>query len=677
MGNKPSEPVTQVDSKLVSTKDARFFKLSAHDIPVPKMNIVILVVGTRGDVQPFVYLGQALKRHGHRVRLATHAEYREDVTTKGGLEFYPLGGDPRKLSEYMVKTGGRLVPNLFNSEERNVLPEKMQMLKEITFSTYPACTEPDPLDPSHTDFDADAIISNPVTYGHIHIAEKLSVPLHIMFPQPWSPTMAFPHPLSNFSMTSPDTSQNYYSFKMVDEFMWIGLGGMTNEFRKSMGLKEICTGQGGDALLNDNKVPISHMWSPFFVPKCSDWPAHVDVVGEYRLLGGQISSYTPAPALADFLAGDEKPIYIGFGSMVIEDSTKLVQIIKEAAAAVKCKIILQSGWTTYAEPNTKISDEIMVVGPMPHDWLFNVVCGVIHHGGAGTTSAGLRAGNPTFICPFFGDQHFWAEMVYRSKAGPRGIPVNNLTTKTLSEALRVMRAPETIAQAKEMGAKMSAEDGVSEGVKSFYRQLPKSNMICEVSIFVEGSEEVLVKEKSRVARCYCPKCGFKMSSEIERIIHRKGGRYEQHEPVFYGPSQWGVVESTGMFSSKKENRKAVTADSKLVQTLLCTSASIFRADEEASAETIFGEEEILRAEAALAKAKTFMEIWKKFDHSRDRSVESTELLKLMPKEDVDDLTKSCDVNGDGVLTFTELAWQFSFAPQDAADRLRQAAGIRE
>jgi hypothetical protein len=111
----------------------------------PFMKIVILVVGTRGDVSPFVNLGLALKGLGHDVRIGTHAEYR-DVVTKEGLKYYPLAGDPRKLSEYMVKTGGRLIPDLTSAEERAAIPEKMQMLQEITYSTWPACTQPDPED---------------------------------------------------------------------------------------------------------------------------------------------------------------------------------------------------------------------------------------------------------------------------------------------------------------------------------------------------------------------------------------------------------------------------------------------------------------------------------------------------------------------------------------------------
>lgn len=163
--------------------------MNASTAPAPVMSIVILVVGTRGDMQPFVFLGQALQQYGHRVRLATHSEYRQDVTG-AGLEFYPLAGDPKKLSSYMVKTGGRLLPDLLKEDERRELPEKMQMLRDIMYSTWPACTAEDLEDPGHRPFVADAIIANPVSCGHIHCAEALCIPLVSSF------TAVFPVPIN-------------------------------------------------------------------------------------------------------------------------------------------------------------------------------------------------------------------------------------------------------------------------------------------------------------------------------------------------------------------------------------------------------------------------------------------------------------------------------------------------
>eukprot|EP01038_Epipyxis_sp_PR26KG_P008948 gene8948-12065_t len=554
-------------------------------IKPPAMNIVILVVGTRGDVQPFVYLGQSLKKDGHRVRLATHAEYRGDVI-KGGLEYYPLAGDPRKLSEYMVKTAGRLMPDLLSASERKELPEKMKMLEEITYSCFPACTAPDPEDPELKPFLADAIISNPVSYGHIHVAEAICVPLHIMFPQPWSPTKSFPHPLSNMSFENKSSLTNYYSFRVVDEFMWMGLGWMFNRFRSSLNLETIHVGENGADLLNANRVPISHMWSPSFVPKCPDWPDYVDVVGEFRpdnetarkflifnkeearvsqilfalpvyeqgliekslilinvveatnasdfiVSEKQVSTFIPPEPLAKVLAAGDRPLYIGFGSMVIEDPTRLKNCIIEAASKIGCRVLLQSGWTKYADDYEMISPEVMVIGAMPHDYLFYQVSGVVHHGGAGTTSAGLRAGNPTFICPFFGDQNFWAEMVFRAGAGPKGCPISKLTSENLISAFEILRKIETQENAKKLSNEMLLENGVEEGKKSFYRNLPLDNMICEVSIFDH--------RKSKIAKVYCKDCDLKMCSEVDSVIHQLNGSRADHTRIHFRPSRWGIV----------------------------------------------------------------------------------------------------------------------------------------
>eukprot|EP01038_Epipyxis_sp_PR26KG_P006179 gene6179-8510_t len=502
-------------------------------LTIPKMNICILVVGTRGDVQPFIYLGQSLKKDGHRVRLATHAEYRDDVVAKGGLEYYPLAGDPRKLSEYMVKTEGRLIPDLLSREERTQLPEKMKMLEEITFSCFPACTAPDPEDTENTPFLADAIISNPVSYGHIHVAEAICVPLHIMFPQPWSPTKCFPHPLSNMGFQSNWSLKNFYSYKVVDEMMWMGLGWIINRFRVSMNLQPIHIGERGDAILNRNKVPISHMWSPSFVPKCVDWQDHVDVVGEFRPSSDSKNSFVPPLQLVEFLEAGDKPIYIGFGSMVIDDVSRLLATIKEAVQVVGCRILLQSGWTKYAEDFELIAPGVMVIGAMPHDYLLYQVCGVIHHGGAGTTSAGLRAGNPTFICPFFGDQHFWAEMVNRAGAGPPGCPISKLTTSILISAFQQLLLDDTKQNVAELSKKMLAEDGVEKGKASFYRNLPIGNMVCEVSIFNNKAVNL--------ARVYCQSCDLKMSLEVDEIVHRKSELYNDHIRIPFRPSRWGIV----------------------------------------------------------------------------------------------------------------------------------------
>ncbi|KAG6970322.1 hypothetical protein JG688_00004909 [Phytophthora aleatoria] len=283
----------------------------------PLMNICILIVGTRGDVQPFLAIALRLQEDGHRVRLATHTVYRDFVMSHG-IEFYPLGGDPKELAAYMVKTGGHLIPTKIETLTKDV-PRNREMINEIVLSTWPAVSEADPDGEGPgvpgPPFRAQAIIANPVSYGHVHVAERLGVPLHIMFPQPWVPTMAFPHPLSNLAYTGKWQKRNYLSYKLVDMIMWQGTEGVINEFRTEvLKLHPIRNGDSGSELLLDLSIPHSFMWSPQLVPKPSDWGDLYDVIGTVTLKG-PASEYSPSPELEAFLGNDGGPIFVGFGSM--------------------------------------------------------------------------------------------------------------------------------------------------------------------------------------------------------------------------------------------------------------------------------------------------------------------------------------------------------------------------
>ncbi|KAF4032774.1 Glycosyltransferase family 28 N-terminal domain [Phytophthora infestans] len=506
----------------------------------PLMNICILIVGTRGDVQPFLAIALRLQEDGHRVRLATHAVYREFVMSHG-IEFYPLGGDPKELAAYMVKTGGNLIPMKIKTLTEDV-PRNMQMINEIVFSTWPAVSEADPDGQGPgvpgPPFRAQAIIANPVSYGHVHVAERLGVPLHIMFPQPWVPTMAFPHPLSNLAYTGKWQKKNYLSYKLVDMIMWQGTEGVINEFRTEvLKLHPIRNGDSGSELLLDLSIPHSFMWSPQLVPKPSDWGDLYDVIGTVALKG-PASEYSPSPQLEAFLGNDGGPIFVGFGSMVLADPLATTKMIIEAATHAKMRVLIQSSWTDMAG-DIDIPSNVFFLGNCPHDWLMPRVSAVVHHGGAGTTAAGLLAGKPTFIVPFFGDQPFWGQAVLSARVGVPPCPIAQLTTEILHNAFVELANPDLRKRAEAMRDLMVREDGAGEAVRRFYHHLPTQDMWCDLDhqrIAMQWSVHDRIK--------LCDRCAF-IVRERSEIQKKKLVRYHCVDYSARGPSSLLTGVATG------------------------------------------------------------------------------------------------------------------------------------
>ncbi|CAK0901422.1 unnamed protein product, partial [Prorocentrum cordatum] len=517
----------------------------------------ILVVGTRGDVQPFVELGRRLQEDGHRARLATHDVYR-DLVRSGGLEFYPLGGDPRKLSQFMCQTGGRLMPNMLRKEERDSIDEKMEMLREMMFATWPAAHLPEPDVEGAPPFLADAVVANPVAYGHVHVAEKLDVPVHLMFPQPWTPTEDFPHPLSvsgrgcgrehfrpprNSAVGLVRRQENRASYFGIDAFMYQGQRFMTNDFRRSMELQPIRAGENGAHIVTSHRVPFAYQWSPTLLPRPADYGPHLEVTG--TIFNDAVSDYEPPEDLRVWLQEGEKPIFVGFGSMVVEHPDELAAVIEEAARETGTRVVLQSSWTSFGG-GAEEGDERLIfpLGNCPHDWLFQQVAAVVHHGGAGTAAAGARAGKPTMICPFFGDQHLWAQALFRAGCAVEPLPIEKLTSEALASRFLLLRGlgdkgAELLRRAREVGELMACEDGVVGAKEAFYRQLPREGLACDVSLMLGPACDI------RMARWYCPHLGLKVCHEAYSAILRALPEEERGKCAFepYRHSMcWGFAE---------------------------------------------------------------------------------------------------------------------------------------
>ncbi|XVF81143.1 hypothetical protein PTKIN_Ptkin15bG0133000 [Pterospermum kingtungense] len=424
---------------------------------IPPLQIVMLIVGTRGDVQPFIAIGKRLQDYGHRVRLATHSNFKEFVLT-AGLEFYPLGGDPKVLAGYMVKNKG------FLPSGPSEIPIQRNQMKEIIHSLLPACKEPDP--DSGIPFKADAIIANPPAYGHTHVAEALKVPIHIFFTMPWTPTSEFPHPLSRVKQPAGYR----LSYQIVDSMIWLGIRDMINDVRKKkLKLRPVTYLSGSQG--SDSDVPYGYIWSPHLVPKPKDWGPKIDVVGFCFL--DLATNYEPPESLVEWLEAGPKPIYIGFGSLPVQEPEKMTQIIVDALEQTGQRGIINKGWGglgNLAEPK----DNVYLLDNVPHDWLFLQCKAVVHHGGAGTTAAGLKAACPTTIVPFFGDQPFWGERVHARGVGPPPIPVDEFSLPKLIDAISFMLDPKVKEKAVELAEAMANEDGVTGAVKAFFKHLPRN-----------------------------------------------------------------------------------------------------------------------------------------------------------------------------------------------------------
>ncbi|KAL2270350.1 hypothetical protein VTJ83DRAFT_2534 [Remersonia thermophila] len=462
----------------------------------PRLNIVIMVIGSRGDVQPFVRLAQLLHaKHRHRVRIATHPAFRDFVAAEcgPGVEFFSVGGDPSELMAFMVKNPG-MIPTV-ESVRAGDVGRRRRAMADMFRGFWRACInaaddEADEADeagagnarlPGRRDpFVADAIIANPPSFAHVHCAEALGVPLHLMFTFPYTPTRAFPHPLANVKRSNADPGHtNWISYPLVDMMVWQGLGDLVNEFRtRTLGLDPVSTLWAPGATYRLH-VPFTYMISPGLMPKPDDWGDEVEVAGFVFL--DQAASYEPPEALARFLEGcpdDEPPIYIGFGSIVVDDPDRFTDMIFEAVARVGVRALVSKGWGGLGgggDGNGRVPDNVFLLDSAPHDWLFPRVRACVIHGGAGTTAMALRCGKPTMVVPFFGDQHFWGAMIGRAGAGPEPVPHKHLTAERLAEGIRYCLTEKARAAAERIARDIEREgDGAENACRAFHKGLALS-----------------------------------------------------------------------------------------------------------------------------------------------------------------------------------------------------------
>ncbi|HMQ33614.1 MAG TPA: glycosyltransferase [Chloroflexaceae bacterium] len=404
------------------------------------MKTLILTVGSRGDVQPYVALGAGLRAAGHSVTLATMEAF-APLAAERGLGFAPVRGEFLELiqtPEGKAALAGKGNPLALL---RQVQPMLRQVLDDAT-----AAAE-----------GAELIVYHPKAMGGHSLAEKLGIPGILALPLPlMSPTAAFPSPILPVASLGP--ALNRMSHSVMVRLSTASVRGLVNRWRReTLGLPPA----RDELTLRGRPVPRLYGYSPAVVPTPADWGAHSVATGYWFL--DPLRPWQPPAALAAFLEAGPPPVYVGFGSMAARDAARTTRTVVEALERAGQRGVLATGYGGLAAAELPAS--VHMLDQAPHDWLFPRMAAVVHHGGAGTTGAGLRAGVPTVICPFFGDQPFWGRRVAELGAGPRPIPQRRLTAEALAGAIAAaVGDPAMRARAAALGETIRAEDGVARAV---------------------------------------------------------------------------------------------------------------------------------------------------------------------------------------------------------------------
>ena len=415
------------------------------------MRILLLTMGTRGDVQPFVALGKRLQQAGHDVAVCASSGFAPWIK-EHGLGYSYMNNDIVDLvnsdagRRAMEGAGGVAgLPKRMLESARRFKPIFRRALAEQWEAAQ----------------GTQVIIYNPNAVGGYHIAEALGIVGIMTDAIPtWVPTSAFPH------IVAPDLKlggwYNRLTHRLVGVVPHLLFGSVVSRWRKetlrlpprSLFASELVRADG-------RHVPVLLSLSPHVVAPPPDWPKSVRVTGYWFLDEGQ--NWQPPPRLLEFLAAGPPPVFVGFGSMAGRNPAKTARVALDALARSGQRGLVVTGWGGLSVPDPPQSAHVTEF--VPYDWLLPRVAAVVHHGGAGTTAAGLRAGKPTVICPFVADQPFWGRRVAELGVGPSPIPQRNLTADNLAQAIQETMTDTVMRRrAAELGAKIQAEDGLGNAM---------------------------------------------------------------------------------------------------------------------------------------------------------------------------------------------------------------------
>jgi UDP:flavonoid glycosyltransferase YjiC (YdhE family) len=413
------------------------------------MLITLASGGSRGDCQPYVALARGFKRAGHRIRFIATQDFAPLVENEG-FDCRYLGIDVRSILESTVREQGTV-------QSKNNPLEFFSFISKI----IGPIVEQSMRDVRESFSGSDAFVVG--TIGDLFGPEAydwLEIPYCFGFLQPLTRTAAFEHSLCPAlpSRLHPIRSfYNKFTYLAVEQLIRTVARGHIHRALRKMGA---CQPSVRNKSVSDHLI--LYAFSPSVVSRPNDWPVSTQVTGYWFL--DQAATYHPPTGLVDFLNAGAKPVGVGFGSMYNRDPKATTDLVIEALRRSRQRGVLISGWGGMAR--TALPDFVYVLEEAPHDWLFPRLAAVVHHCGAGTTAAGLRAGVPTVPVPFATDQHFWARRLHGMDVATRPIPRPRLTADALGEAIALaVRDPELRRNSAALSACIRAEDGVARAVE--------------------------------------------------------------------------------------------------------------------------------------------------------------------------------------------------------------------
>ncbi|WP_157973989.1 glycosyltransferase, partial [Desertihabitans aurantiacus] len=362
------------------------------------MRVLIATYGTEGDIRPYVALARGLQRAGHEVAVCT-ADSFAGLVEGAGVPLLGFGDELYQATREVMANASGVLSTL---AQARVFPRLMRQ----SFDRQWAAAQ---------EFRPDVVVYHPKPLAPPSIAEKLDVPAVAALPLPmYTPTTAFG---SAFLPAAPRPLwPAAYWLGRVSAGAYVSV---VNDFRRGLGLRPLPPWH--DELVQPDGSPrhVLYPFSPQLVPRPADYPPTAHVTGYWFL--DAATGYVPDERLAAFLGEGRPDLYLGFGSMAFgRVREQRTAVVREALARTGLRAVVGTGWGGL-DPDGWPA-HVLAVGSVPHDWLFERVRAVVHHGGAGTTGAGLRAGRPALVCPVLADQPFWGERLHRRGLGPEPLP---------------------------------------------------------------------------------------------------------------------------------------------------------------------------------------------------------------------------------------------------------------